>query len=301
MKITAFIILSLVSAIVVYNQSDKPKSEKVLSDKIADNNLVNQNLKQFEEFVPFEFDSKINGFDVSGMALLLPKNSENVAEIAILQFSKNGKSKFINTDYFFLSYNSDDLGMESSGGQEKIILHYEPIVYNQDSITLGSNQFEFFDIDFDGVDELLVAHYQMGQRGINTYSAFEIDDFYNTESYQYSNYHEKEVIFPKLLDYFNVWDLSSELANSLFLDFDEYTIFNKETQEITFRGSGGWCGGGSETFKLINNKFELTQIIKYEWGAEIEGVENPDVQDCYRLDYEIYDGQKVLKSTTKMN
>lgn len=157
-----------------------------------------------DEIIPMHYRQKINGYQVS-VDFVQSYDDLNFGK-SILTFTKPNQSFKVYCDAF---------------SDEQLIADDTPYVKRQKAINLlklkpganiylnyvkpksgeylsESSPFYFKDMDFDGVDELVVTHLKMGVRGYNTYDIFKVLDVdkpqrlmglpFNDGSYKITNY-----------------------------------------------------------------------------------------------------------------
>lgn len=144
--------------------------------------------------VYFRFDTIINNFEVSG--ILYPNFSEeygwSCAENGVRLFfiSLNTGKEYLWTDWeedckcfknSFMSKNvqdivlSDDFKRFQDG--DYYTFHYDTSTReNPQNPLLPNAEYQFYDIDFDGEDELLLSYYHGGPKGCTAYEIYELTD-----------------------------------------------------------------------------------------------------------------------------
>ncbi len=131
--------------------------------------------------------------------------------------------------------------------------------------------FFFEDIDFDGVDELIITSFNSGQRGDNEYAIHKLH---------------------------NRWEhLAYKEINTAPFDFiDQHTTFDNKNKTITKFYSGGACANLEDTYKLIDSEFKYIEHIEWDYSytttTEYESI-------CTELTYDIVDNKKVIKSKSE--
>ena len=119
------------------------------------------------EVIHLRYDKPINGYTVT--VDVTPYESESYGE-ADLTFTKGNKSFSVYVEFFDLDgFNFRDIGNNT----EDIVLHYTP---KPKGVMLYSKEpFCFSDVDYDGVEEILVLDSGGGVHGVNAYHVFEPD------------------------------------------------------------------------------------------------------------------------------
>ena len=144
--------------------------------------------------VYFRFDTIINNFEVSG--ILYPNFSEeygwSCAENGVRLFFRNidTEKECVWTDWdaevnnfknTFMSKNVQDivLSEDFKGFQDGdyYTFHYDTTTRkNPQNPLLPNAEYQFYDIDFDGEDELLLSYYHGGPKGCTAYEIYELTD-----------------------------------------------------------------------------------------------------------------------------
>ena len=153
-------------------------------------------LKDSTEYISvyFRFDTIINDFEVSG--ILYPNFSEeygwSYAENGVRLFFRNldTEKECVWTDWdaevnnfknTFMSKNIQDivLSEDFKGFQDGdyYTFHYDTTTRkNPQNPLLPNAEYQFYDIDFDGEDELLLSYYHGGPKGCTAYEIYELTD-----------------------------------------------------------------------------------------------------------------------------
>ena len=129
--------------------------------------------------------------------------------------------------------------------------------------------FFFEDVNFDGTKELIIAEKRGGQRGVDAYKAYSIDEFGAVNS---------------------PYDITNSLP---YVKFDAFTKFNPEDKTITLYSSGGACGSLYETYQAVDGygavKFRLIKGWEtYYWDDDGNNI------GCHIKTYDIVNGREVL-------
>lgn len=134
--------------------------------------------------------------------------------------------------------------------------------------------FKFEDVNFDGVDELVIIESRGGQRWVNSFKThlLQIDEEAN---------------------YFNVIDISDIMP---YKDFDDTTIFNKEDKILRLYYSGGACSSEYVFYEkvvndelLVNYHFKKIKKEVYRYRDE-----NDNNIGCHVYIYDVVDGEEIL-------
>ena len=154
----------------------------------------------------------------------------------------------------------------------KNITSKEAIKINSSELT--SVPFNFRDVNFDGINELVITNREGGQRFLDSYTIYLIQEIEGS-------------------NYFNVLDLSNTMPYS---KFDALTKFNSEDKTVWMEYSGGACSSSYETYKRVfsdypleDYKFELIKKIDYEsWDDDLNDI------PCSKYVYDVVDGKEIL-------
>ena len=154
----------------------------------------------------------------------------------------------------------------------KNITSKEAIKLNYSELT--SVPFNFRDMNFDGINELVITNIEGGQRFSDSYTIYLIQEI------------EED-------NYFNVLDLSDTMPYS---KFDALTKFNSEDNTVWMSYSGGACSSSYELYERVfsdyplrDYKFELIKKIDYASWDE-DGNDIP----CSKYVYDVVDGKETL-------
>ena len=139
---------------------------------------------------------------------------------------------------------------------------------------IGNAPFAFGDMNFDGINELVIADRNGGQRGYDAYSIYLIQEIKDSS-------------------YFNILDLTDVLPYS---NIDETTEFDSDNKTIELYYSRGACSSSYEKYQRIfsdyplrDYKFELIKKIDYDyqdWNEKNIG--------CHKYVYDVVDGIEIL-------
>ena len=144
--------------------------------------------------VYFRFDTIINNFEVSGILYpnYLETSSWNYVENSVRLFFHNldTEKECVWTDWdaeansfknTFMSKNVQDIVLSDDfkGFQDGdyYTFHYDTTTRkNPQNSLLPNAEYQFYDIDFDGEDELLLSYYHGGPKGCTAYEIYELTD-----------------------------------------------------------------------------------------------------------------------------
>ena len=156
----------------------------------------------------------VNGYKVKAVVRMSHYDTNS----ADIQFVKNGKSFTLSTTSFGDSlFNKGGLGMD--GTNEDIIKKYHNKTIEADyhatkvdwKYELDETPFFFKDMDFDGVDELVIVHYRVAVRNHDGYDVYRIvdgepvlidyapyktDDYFGMTDYPEFDYKKKTIECP---------------------------------------------------------------------------------------------------------
>jgi len=139
---------------------------------------------------------------------------------------------------------------------------------------IANPPFSFGDMNFDGIKELVIANRRQGQRHLDAYEVFLIQEIEGSS-------------------YFNILDLTDELPYS---NIDATTEFDWENKTIELYYSGGACGSSYETYKRVISDYPLRDY-KFEIIKRIELTSwDDDGNDipCSEYIYDIVNGIEIL-------
>ena len=154
----------------------------------------------------------------------------------------------------------------------KNITSKEAIKINFSELT--SVPFDFRDVNFDGINELVITNIEGGQRFSDSYTIYLIQEI------------EED-------NYFNVLDLSDTMPYS---KFDALTKFNSEDKTVWMSYSGGACSSSYELYERVfsdyplgNYQFKLIKKTDYRyWDEDDNNI------GCHVYVYDVVNGREVL-------
>ena len=198
--------------------------------------------------VHIKYKQKVNGYGVSAVCLI-DKEHNGVGYSRINQnaiwgnswlYFKNDRHELIIRNPSFtdeILFNNDKPLMDMMS----IEVDYTPFEQVSDNTFSGNKSpFFFFDIDFDGEEELIVCQWeQMGYRGHHTYKAYK------------TNVAEGSCMLPSM-------------QGEPFDELNDYTIFDTPNKTINIPIEVGLKMGG---YKIYGQKilYELKEIEEYDW------------------------------------
>ena len=222
-------------------------------------------------YVHVNYKQKVNGYDVSASIITDSVREEYFADIvtreAILTFRKdNQKLTVLNPSYALKNFIGDT---ESLRKGMTIEAEYVPFKMSARN-TLAGNQspFFFFDVDFDGEDELLVCLWEeMGHRGYHAYQAYETNVGSGTHQL-------------------------SPMQGKPFSELDDYTEFDPIHKTISVPYGVGLKMEGEKVYGLKDGTFALIERVQYDW-EHTKGVKyEPCEPTIYH--YKVIDGKEIL-------
>jgi hypothetical protein len=139
---------------------------------------------------------------------------------------------------------------------------------------IANAPFAFGDMNFDGINELVIADRTGGQRGYDAYSVYLIQEIEGTS-------------------YFNILDLTDELPYS---NIDESTEFDWDNKTMELYYSRGACSSSSEKYQRVfsdyplrDYKFELIKKVDYDY----QDWKGKDI-GCHKYVYDVVNGKDIL-------
>lgn len=202
--------------------------------------------EDWDDVIHIRYDKPVKGYTVT------VDLSGNYAE---MHFEKGASSFTAEIDMFEeqLLYKE---GIGEYNGKETV-LPYVPLIFGKKITPEGT--FGFFDVDFDGKDELVYAAYTQGYHGRTAFRVFELD--------------------------------GTERDDEPFdWNIDEVTEFNRSEKSITIFRDGDWDGGDVLKYRLQSDgAFHVTDSthILYKHSEDI-------VTDSIRFHYRKQGNNMVL-------
>tara|TARA_B110000285_G_C14914832_1_gene509696 strand:+ start:82 stop:873 length:792 start_codon:yes stop_codon:yes gene_type:complete len=238
------------------NNSNKGIEKKIEKKENLENDIIRISYNQI-----------INGYQVNVIWKPNALRYDMVVGPAILEF-KNNKSQFTLTNNYFalptrlIDLKTKDNSITGINTNEVSIDYKEPNIQYSTFLdqSLPNVPFVFLDLNFDGKKELLVTKFEQGQRTTNEYDAY---------GYNYFG---------------DIFQITEEPYNQI----DGFTILDKDNKELILYGSNGICHETYHTYSLINNRFDLTKIVRME--------RDDDTEKCYKLTYSVLNRTEKLIS-----
>ena len=226
--------------------------------------------KQADSNIHVHYNQKVNGYDVSAKILVDSIQEEYFSDIvgreAVLTFRK-GKHEMtvVNPCYADKNHTAESL---TNG----MTIDYTPFEMSERNTFSGNHSpFFFFDVDFDGEDELLVCLWEgMGYRGYHAYQAYKM----NVSTHQLSPMREEP-----------------------FDESNDYTEFDTINKTISILQGVGVKMGGKKVYGLVDGSLELIERVEYDW-EHTKGVRY-ETCDPTVHHYKIVDGTEILDRTER--
>ena len=226
--------------------------------------------KQADSNIHVHYSQKVNGYDVSAKILVDSIRDEYFSDIvgreAVLTFRK-GKHEMtvVNPCYADKNHTAESL---TNG----MTIDYTPFEMSERNTFSGNHSpFFFFDVDFDGEDELLVCLWEgMGYRGYHAYQAYKM----NVSTHQLSPMREEP-----------------------FDELNDYTEFDTINKTISILQGVGVKMGGKKVYGLVDGSLELIERVEYDW-EHTKGVKY-ETCDPTVHHYKIVDGTEILDRTER--
>lgn len=205
-----------------------------------------QEEEDWDDVIHIRYDKPVKGYTVT---------VDLSGDYAEMHFEKGSSSFTAEIDMFEEQLLYED-GVGEYNGKETV-LPYVPLIFGKKITPEGT--FGFFDVDFDGKDELVYAAYTQGYHGRTAFRVFELD---GTE--------REDEPFD--------WNI------------DEVTEFNRSEKSITVFHDGDWDGGDVLKYRLQSDgSFHVTDSthILYKHSEDI-------VADSIRFHYRKQGDKMVL-------
>ena len=226
---------------------------------------------QADSNIHVHYSQKVNEYDVSVEILTDSIRDEYFSDIvgreAVLTFRK-GKHEMtvVNPCY------ADKNLIESSCDKKTIEIDYTPFNMSEDNTFAGNQSpFFFFDVDFDGEEELLLCIWEgMAYRSHHAYQAYKLD----VGTHQLSPMQEEP-----------------------FNELNDYTEFDTINKTISILQGVGVKMGGKKVYGLVDGSLELVERVQYDW-EHTKGVKyEPCAPTIYH--YKIVNGTEILDRIEK--
>lgn len=227
---------------------DLSKYEAAEEDRNAMITPAEKEEKERADIIRFRYDRPVKGYTVTADIY-----DNYFAEIHF----KKGSSGFTVEITDFYERLLDDPAVGEIDGKVTV-LPYVPITFGTNISTEGT--FGFFDVDYDGRDELIYVAYGQGHHGCTAFQVFELDGTErDDEPFDWS--------------------------------VDEYTEFNRKEKTITLHRYGGLMDGGDivKYKRQPDGSFQVTDST-----GIIYGVKGNIITDSIRFHYRRQGDKMVL-------
>lgn len=213
-------------------------------------NRANKEKRKEEICINIHYKQKVNGYDVSVKIITDSLHEEYFSDIvsrrAILCFKKESQELIIQNPSYADNNLIGNINLMKNGAF--VESDYLPFEKGKNNTFNGNKSpFFFFDVDFDGEQELVVCLWEeMGYRGHHAYEAYKINT--NNNSCRLS-----------------------PMRGEPFNELDDYTEFDATKQTISIPYDVGLKIGGLKVYGLIDGTFALIERVQYDW-EHTEGV-----------------------------
>ncbi len=241
-------------------------------------------IKEDQRPLYIKYKQKVNGYDVSVMALYFVGVNDDLEPSAYIHFQKDGEyCGTIKNDYFSFPRPDD----ETLNKGVFVESDYTPFVTpEEDNELYGCQNSPFFfrDVDFDGKEELIITLFGgLGYHENDAYKAYNVD-----EDYTYFTPMQEPF---DLLSSYTTFDASKRTITTPYgydLKFTGHKIYGEVTHTVF-----DWNTNSLKEQKSI----ELIEIFYYDW-KHTEGIKyiycDPNIYH-----YKIINGNAVLSEIEK--
>jgi hypothetical protein len=232
-------------------------------------------VKGEDKIFTISYSNKIEGYSVDVMWKPVKVSYDHVIGPAIIEFKniKDGNIFYISNDNFSVlknklefTYSQDGTGVEKLNKGHAVFRYDEPSLTTGESFGQTDEPFFFQDLDFDNKKELILSEVDNGQRGVATFKVYKIDS-----------------------------DGFISRLDEPFKSLDQLSKIDIKNKQIIIHGSGGYCTGFDEVYKLKEskdeyepNKYILETILERQ--AEMENNQSK----CFETKYRVIDMPKEL-------
>ena len=222
------------------------------------------------------YKQKVNGYAVSATIITDSLYEEFHSDItqreAVLSFKKDNQEFTIFNPLYADKNLIGKLAALKNG--ETIQIDYIPFHVSDDNRFSGNQSpFFFFDVDFDGEEELIVCLWEgMAYHGHHSYQAFKI----------------------------NTGDINhrlSPMTGNPFDELDDYSEFDAVNKTICIPTDVDIKIGGRKKYCLSETSFELKEVIKYDW-EHTKGIKYTPCDPTIYY-YKVIDGEEILDRIEK--
>ena len=222
-------------------------------------------------YVHVNYKQKVNGYNVSVKIITDSLHEEYFSDIAsrkaIICFKKDYQELIIQNPSYADNNLIGNIDLRKNGAF--VETDYIPFEMGKNNTFNGNKSpFFFFDVDFDGEQELVVCLWEeMGYRGYHAYQAYETNVGSGTHQL-------------------------TPMQEAPFNELNDYTEFNSINKTICIPQGVGMKMEGKEVYSLVDGS--LTQIgrVQYDW-EHTKGVKyEPCEPTIYH--YKVIDGKEIL-------
>ena len=226
-----------------------------------------QQNQKTENHTYVNYKQQVNGYDVS--VKILPDSiqegyfSDIVTRKAELTFKKDSQELVVENPYY------GDKNLTAESLTNGMTIDYTPFEMSESGTFRGNQSpFFFFDVDFDGEDELLVCLWEgMGYRGYHAYQAYETN--VGSGNHQLS-----------------------PMQEAPFNELNDYTKFDPINKTICIPQGVGLKMEGKKVYGLVDGSLTLIGRVHYDW-EHTKGVKyEPCEPTIYH--YKIVNGSEIL-------
>ena len=220
---------------------------------------------EFTDVIQSRFIVDVEWFPDWGLAPLLTGPANINFKLADGDVKFSIKAELFNIGYRMFSFPKYRIDANTIVNKDIIKMKFRDI---------ANAPFAFGDMNFDGINELVIADRNGGQRGYDAYSVYLIQEIEGTS-------------------YFNILDLTDELPYS---NIDETTEFDSDTNTMELYYSRGACSSSYEKYQRVfsdyplrDYKFELIKKIDYDY----QDWKGKDI-GCHKYAYDVVNGKDIL-------
>ena len=222
---------------------------------------------QADSNISIHYKQKVNGYDVLVKVFTDSIQegyfSDIVTREAELTFKKDNQELIVKNPYY------GDKSLTAESPTNGMTIDYTPFEMSESGTFRGNQSpFFFFDVDFDGEDELLVCLWEgMGYRGYHAYQAYETN--VGSGNHQLS-----------------------PMQEAPFNELNDYTKFDPINKTICIPQGVGLKMEGKKVYGLVDGSLTLIGRVHYDW-EHTKGVKyEPCEPTIYH--YKIVNGSEIL-------